>query len=152
MFAEGPAGLIQANVPQPDRCLETSASISHQKGQRHTLSLRFTSEVANTRNQGVGGTTLAESGADDRGHEAQIIFSARSVLTSRLLHEFRLLVGHEGGTVTSLHPGQRIVVLDAFTAGGAQADQSTTEDHFNLAESVTYVYGKHLFKGGFQVP
>jgi hypothetical protein len=152
VFAEGPGGLIQGSVPRPDRRLEASASLSHQKGQRHTLSLRFTSEVANTRNQGVGGTTLVESGVDDRGHEAQIIFGARSVLSGRLLNEFRLLVGSEGGTVTSLHPGQRIVVLDAFTAGGAQADQSTTEDHVNLAESVTYVSGRHLFKGGFQVP
>ncbi|HMF60297.1 MAG TPA: TonB-dependent receptor [Vicinamibacterales bacterium] len=152
VFAQGPAGLIQANVPQPDRDLETSASVSHQKGDRHNLSLRFTSEVENTRNQGVGGTTLAEAGVDERGHEAQIIFGARSVLTSRLLHEFRLLLGHEGGSATSLHPGQSIVVLDAFTAGGAQADETTTENHFTLAESVTYAYGKHLFKGGFQIP
>lgn len=152
VFAQGPAGLIQANVPQPDRDLETSASIGHQKGDRHNLSLRFTSEVENTRNQGVGGTTLAEAGLDEHGREAEIILGARSVLTSRLLHEFRLLIGHERGSASSLHPGQSIVVLDAFTAGGAQADETTTESHFTLAESVTYAYGKHLFKGGFQIP
>lgn len=152
VFAEGPAGLIQAIVPQPDRGLELSSSLTHQQGERHTFSLRLTSEASNTRNRGVGGTTLAESGVDERGHEAQVIVGARSVLTGRLLNEFRLLVGHEAGSVTSLHPGRHIVVLDAFTAGGAQADQSTTEDHFNLAESVTYAYGKHLFKGGFQIP
>jgi outer membrane receptor protein involved in Fe transport len=152
VFAEGPAGLIQAIVPQPDRGLEASGSISHQLGQRHTLSLRFTAEAANTRNQRVGGTTLVESGVDDRGHEAQIVFSARSILTGRLLNEYRLLVGSEGGTVVSLHSGPRIVVLDTFTGGGAQADQRTTEDHFTVAESLTYVHGKHLLKGGFQVP
>jgi outer membrane receptor protein involved in Fe transport len=121
-------------------------------GKRHTLQFRFTSEATSTRNQGVGGTTLAESGVNDKGHEAQLILGARSVLTPRLLNEFRLLLGHETGSTISLHPGRHIVVLDAFTAGGAQADQSTTEDHFNLIESVTYVRGTHLFKGGFQVP
>jgi hypothetical protein len=152
VFAEGPAGLINAVVPQPDRGLELSASIAHQLGQRHTLSLRLTNEATSTRNQGVGGTTLAESGVDSRGHEIQVVFGARSALTGRFLNEFRLLVGHETGSTVSLHPGRHIVVLDAFTAGGAQADQSTTEDHFNLAESVTYVRGKHLLKAGFQVP
>jgi hypothetical protein len=152
VFADGPAGLIHAIVPQPDRGLELSASLTHQQGKRHTLSLRFTDEKTSTSNQGVGGTTLAESGVDERGHEAQFVFGARSILTGRLLSEFRLLVGHETGSTASLHAGRHIVVLDAFTAGGAQADQSTTEDHFNLAESVTYVHGKHLVKGGFQVP
>ena len=152
VVAQGPAGLINAVVPRPDRGLELSASLTHQQGQRHTLSFRFTNEATSTSNQGVGGTTLPESGVDDRGHEAQFIVGARSVLTGRLLNEFRLLVGHETGATVSLHPGLHIVVLDAFTAGGAQADQSTTEDHFNLTETATYVHGKHLVKGGFQVP
>lgn len=152
VFAQGPAGPVHAIVPRPDRGLELSASITHQQGKRHTLSLRFTNEASTTRNQGVGGTTLAEAGVDDRGHEAQIIVGARSVLSGRLLSEFRLLVGHETASTASLDPGRQVVVLDAFTAGGAQADQSTTEDHFNLTESITYVRGKHLFKGGIQVP
>ncbi len=152
VFAEGPTGLLRAVAPQPDRRLEVSASLSHQRGARHNVSLRFTSESSSTRNRGVGGTTLAESGADDRGHEAQLVFGARSVLSGRLLNEFRLLVGDEGSSIISLHPGRRIVVLDAFTAGGAQADQRTTEDHVTVAESLTYVHGRHLVKGGFQIP
>lgn len=152
VFAQGPAGPVHAVVPAPDRGLELSASLTHQRGKRHTLSLRFTDEKTTTRNQGVGGTTLAEAGADDRGHEAQIVVGARSVLGGHLLNEFRLLVGHETSGTVSLTAGRRIVVLDAFTAGGAQADQRTTEDHFNLAESVTYVRGRHLVKAGIQVP
>ena len=152
VFAAGPVGPIHAVVPAPDRGLELSASITHQQGKRHTLSLRFTNEQTSTRNKGVGGTTLPEAGEDDRGREAQVVFGARSVLGGRLLNEFRLLVGHETGSTVSLHPGQRIVVLDAFTGGGAQGDHSSTEDHFNLAESLTYLHGKHLFKAGFAVP
>jgi outer membrane receptor protein involved in Fe transport len=152
VFAAGPDGPLHAIVPAPDRGLELAASVNHQQGKRHTLSLRFTDEQTRSRNQGVGGTTLAEAGSDDLGHEAQLVFGARSVLTGHLLNEFRLLLGHETGSTASLHTGQRIVVLDAFTAGGAQADQSTTEDHFNLAESLTYVHGKHLLKAGFAVP
>jgi hypothetical protein len=152
VFAEGLSGPIGAIVAQPDRGLELSASMTHQRGKHHTLSLRFTSESSTTRNQGVGGTTLPESGVDDRGNEAQVILGVRSVVTPRLLHEFRLLVGHETTSTVSRRSGSRIVVLDAFTAGGAQGDQSTLENHFNLADSVTYVHGKHLIKAGLQVP
>lgn len=152
VFAAGPSGPVHAVVPSPERDLEASASVNHQQGKRHTLSLRFTTEQATTRNQGVGGTTLPEAGVDDRGNESQVVLSARSLLSGRLLNEFRLLLGHEAGSTVSLHPGQRIVVLDAFTGGGGQADQRTTEDHFNLAQSLTYVRGKHLIKAGFAVP
>jgi hypothetical protein len=152
VFAAGPAGPVRAIVPAPNRDLELSASVTHQRGPRHTLSLRFTNEQSNRRNRGVGGTTLPEAGTDDHGLETQLVFGARSVLNGRLLNEFRLLLGHETGSTVSLSPGQRIVVLDAFTGGGAQADQSSTEDHFNLAESLTYAHGRHLFKTGFAVP
>jgi hypothetical protein len=152
VFAAGPAGPVHALVPAPNRGLELSASLSHQQGRRNTLSLRLTTEQSNTRNGGIGGTTLPEAGVDDRGREAQVVFGARSALNGRLLNEFRLLLGHETGSTVSLHPGLRVVVLDAFTSGGAQGDQRTAEDHFNLAESLTYVRGKHLVKAGFAVP
>ena len=53
VFAEGPTGQIHGIVAQPDRRLEASASLSHQVGKRHTLSLRFTDETTSTRNQGA---------------------------------------------------------------------------------------------------
>jgi len=152
VFAAGPAGPVHAIVPAPDRGLELSTSVNHQQWKRHTLSLRFTNEQSHTSNQGVGGTTLAEAGVDNHGREAQLVFGARSVLNGRLLNEFRFLLGHESGSAVSLHPGQRIVVLDAFTGGGAQTNQRSTEDHFNLAEALTYLHGKHMFKAGFAVP
>ena len=94
---------------------------------------------------------------DGRGYpvglkEEQIVLGARSVLSSRLLSEFRYLLGREIASTTSLNPARRIVVLDAFTGGGAQADQSTSEYHFNLTENLTYVRGHHLIKGGFAIP
>jgi outer membrane receptor protein involved in Fe transport len=152
VYAAGPSGTITANVARPDRGTEVSASINHQQGKNHTLFARVTSEVANNKNQGVGGTTLPEAGTDGHGDEEQVIVGARSILTPKVLSEFRLLLGREIGWTRSLTPGVRIVVLDAFTGGGAQADEQTTEYHFNLTENLTYVHGRHLIKGGFAIP
>jgi hypothetical protein len=106
-----------------------------------------TSEVNNNRNSGVGGTTLAEAGTNDHGDEEQVIVGARTILTPRVLSEFRWLGGREISSTASVNPGRHLVVLDAFADGGAQADQSTSEYHFNLTENLTYVHGRHLLKG-----
>ncbi|MEO6236653.1 MAG: TonB-dependent receptor [Vicinamibacterales bacterium] len=152
VVAQGPAGLINAVVPQPDRGLELSGSLAHQLDPRNSVSVRATYEGSSSRNQRVGGTTLAESGADARGRESQVVTGLRSVLNDRLVHEFRLLLGHESGATASVNPGRGVVVLDAFTAGGAQSDQTSREDHFTISDSTTYIRGKHLLKAGFQIP
>jgi outer membrane receptor protein involved in Fe transport len=152
VFAAGLEGAITANVARPVRGTEVSASLNHQQGKNHTLLVRFTSEVTNSDNQGAGGTTLPEAASNVHGDEEQVIAGARSVVTPRLLSEFRFLAGREIASTTSLRPERRIVVLDAFTGGGAQADQNTSEYHFNLTENLTYVRGRHLFKMGFAIP
>ena len=127
VYAAGPSGIITDNVARPSRGTETSGSINHQLGKNTTLFVRVTTEVGNDRNQGVGGTTLAEAASNAHGDEEQVIIGARTTLTPRLLNEFRYLLGREMTSTASVNPGRRIVVLDAFTAGGAQADQSTSD-------------------------
>jgi outer membrane receptor protein involved in Fe transport len=152
VYAATPTGLVNEIVPRPDRGTEVSASLNHLQGRSNTLFVRATAEVTNSRNQGVGGTTLAEAGTNDHGDEEQVIVGARTILTPHLLSEFRWLGGREITSTASVNPGRHIVVLDAFTGGGAQADQGTSEYHFNLTESLTYVHGHHLVKGGFAIP
>jgi len=152
VYAAAPAGLVNEIVPRPSRGTEMSVSLNHQQGKSNTLFVRVTSEVANDRNQGVGGTTLAEAGSNDHGDEEQVIVGARTILTPRLLSEFRWLGGREITSTASVTPSLHVVVLDTFTGGGAQADQSTSEYHFNLTESLTYARGRHLVKGGFAIP
>jgi hypothetical protein len=152
IYAAGPTGLVTGNVPTPNRNTQLSASINHQQGKHNTLFVRVTSETSNDQNQGIGGTTLAEAASNDHGDEEQVVFGARSILTNRLLSEFRILAGREISSAVSLNPARRIVVLDAFTAGGAQADQSTSEYHIQSTEKLTYVRGKQLFTGGFEIP
>jgi len=152
VYAAGPSGPVNANVASPDRFTQLSASLNHQQGKNNTLFVRFTTEITDNLNQGVGGTTLPDAGVNAHGDEEQVIVGARSVLTPHVLSEFRLLVGREISSVVSLNALPKVVVLDAFTSGGAQGDQSTSEYHFQLTENLTYVHGRHLFKGGFAIP
>ncbi|PYR61647.1 MAG: hypothetical protein DMF91_09225 [Acidobacteria bacterium] len=152
VFAVDPSGAIRANVPRPRRGLQASATVNHQLGERHTLSLRFTHEGQADHNQGVGGTTLPEAASSDRSREDAAIYSQRTVLTKAFLNEFRILTGAERQTSTSLNVRPRIIVLDAFTGGGAQGDRLRTEHHVQLTDVVTYSSGKHLVKAGLNIP
>jgi outer membrane receptor protein involved in Fe transport len=152
VFAAGPSGTINAIVARPDRSTQVSASINHQQGRNNTLFVRFTTEVTNSVNQGVGGTTLPEAGSNDHGDEEQVIVGARSVTGSHMLNEFRLLVGREIAATASVNVLPKIVVLDAFTGGGAQADGNTSEYHFQLTDSLTRVSGRHILRAGFAIP
>ncbi len=152
VYAATPGGTVNAIVASPDRFTQLSASLNHQQGKNNTLFVRFTTEITDSLNQGVGGTTLPGAGSNGHGDEEQVIVGARSVLTPHTLSEFRVLVGREIGSTISLNPVPRIVVLDAFTGGGAQADQDTSEYHIQLTENLTHVHGRHLIKGGFAIP
>ena len=52
----------------------------------------------------------------------------------------------------SVQSGPKIIVLDAFTGGGAQGDRLQTENHLIFDDIVSWTHGKHTFKSGFNIP
>src|SRR5437763_1261621 len=82
-----------------------------------------------TDSRGVGGVTLASAGSNFRHHEQQIRYTQQNMLRPTLVNQFQILVGHEREPTTSVSTDRGIVVADAFTGGGAQADLVRTERH-----------------------
>ena len=153
VFALVPSGPVRENVPSPARNTEVSASITHQIGATHTISLRglYTDRTIN--NQGVGGFNLPEVAADFKDREDLFYFNHQGLITPNLLNQFRMLLfGRQHTTTRSLRPGPKIVVLDAFTGGGAQADRLQTENHIAFNDFLTWSHGKHSIKTGINVP
>jgi hypothetical protein len=152
VVAEGLTGAIRANVPAPSRTLQFSGQISHSLSDTNTFSIRESLLLENVNNQNVGGTTLAEAGVNSHNMEQEVTFSQQTVFSPKLVNNFRLLLGVERQSTESVTRDRRIVVLDAFTGGGAQADYLRTEYHAQLMEVLSYSTGKHLIKGGINVP
>jgi hypothetical protein len=152
VVAEGLAGAVRANVPAPARTLQLSGQITHAISDTNTISVRESLLLESTNNQNVGGTTLAEAGVNSHNMEQEITFSQQVVLSPKLVNNFRLLLGVEKQSNQSLNDNRRIIVLDAFTGGGAQANSLRTEYHAQLMETLAYSTGKHLIKGGINVP
>jgi hypothetical protein len=152
VFAQGVNGAIRANVPAPARTLQVAAQISHSVSDTNTFSVRESFLQESTDNQGVGGTTLPEAGVNYRNMEQEVILSHTLVLSPKLINNFRILLGAERQSAESVTDAAKVVVLDAFTGGGAQADVLRTEYHANLTETLSYSTGKHFIKGGVNVP
>jgi outer membrane receptor protein involved in Fe transport len=152
VFAQGPAGTIQENVAAPVRNLLFAAQISHALSDTNNFSVRYSYLREKTNNQGVGGTILPEAGINYRNMEQEINYSQQTVFSPKLVNNFRLLLGVERQSNASLSHSPKIVVLDAFTGGGAQSDQLRTEYHTQMMDTLSYSTGKHLLKGGINIP
>jgi hypothetical protein len=153
VFARTPAGLVSENVATPQRESEFSFRVNHQVGANTTYSIRFDFTEDSSRNDGVGGFNLPEAGADSRDGERQIFFTHRRIISPKLINELTLRAGHEYDRTRSVRPGvPRLVVQDAFTGGGGQADRRTTENHVQLNEFLSWTHRKHFVRGGLNIP
>ena len=151
VFARGLSGAIQETAPSPQRNTELSGSINHQISDSHLISIRGVYTDRTIQNQGVGGLTLPEAGANFEDREDLIFFNYTGSLTKKLLNQFRLLVARQHTPTTSINSGPKIVVLGAFTGGGAQADRLQTENHVIFTENLIWSEGKHTIRTGFNI-
>ncbi len=152
IYAEDPSGIIRATIPTRQRNLELSGTINHQQGKNNSMSLRMTFQNETAHNEGVGGTTLAEAASNSLNREVQFVYNHRTMLTGRLINQFRFLVGGDYGPTTSLSQSPRIVVQDAFTGGGAQNDNLAQERHVTLNDTLSWSSARHVVKAGFSIP
>ena len=152
IYAETPAGIVQANAPNPNRHMLIAGTWNHQQGDNHTQSIRFSHLNDKNTNQGIGGVNLPEAAFNHLNREDEATFTQQTVVSSRLLHEVKFLFGVENEPRTSVNAAPRIVVLDAFTGGGAQADSLRTEHHFTLVDAVTWSPPSHTVKMGINIP
>lgn len=152
VFAQGPRGPINENVPTPQRNSVASLRISHQLNDQQAMFWQYNFQDRWQNNLGVGGTTLAEAGIQSRFREDEFIVNHRMIVSPNLLSQFRILVGRYWAPTKSNHDAARVVVTDAFTGGGAQADRLSTEFHTSITWLLTQTIGKHTFKYGINVP
>jgi hypothetical protein len=152
VFAQGLQGLINENVPAPQVNTVAALRISHQLSDNQAVFAQLNFQDRWQNNIGVGGTTLAEAGAQTRFREDEFIFNHRAVITTKLLSQFRILLGRYWAPTISNLDAPRIVVTDAFTGGGAQADRLSTELHTSITWLLTQTMGKHTLKYGINIP
>lgn len=152
VFAYTPAGLLRANVPNPQRNTEFSAGMTHEFSEGHVSSIRASYRDSTEENRGLGGFVLPETGVNYEDREDEIYYNDSLAISSKLLNQFRVLVGRQHTPTTSVTNAPSIGVSGSFVGGGAQADRLQTEIHMTLNEIVTLTEGKHQIRAGINIP
>lgn len=73
-------------------------------------------------------------------------------MTQKLFNQLRMLVARQHTPTISVNPSPKIVVLSAFTGGGAQADRLQIENHIAFNEVQVWTRRKHTTRTGINVP
>ncbi len=151
VVAAGPGGAIRQSVLTPQRGTDLSFRLGRQLGKRHSVWAEYGFEDRAANNQGIGGFALPEVGTSAASREQDVVLGHQFLASSKLVSQLSVQCEWNRSSTTSLNPAPRLVVQDAFTGGGAQADQHGHGLEFKLFENVSWTSGRHLLKAGLQV-
>lgn len=152
VVAQSPSGLINDNVPTPQVNSVASLRISRQWNENQAMFWQVNFQDRWQNNLGAGGTTLREAAAQNRFREDEFIFNHRAIISPKFLSQVRILLGRYWSPTKSNLSAPKVVVTDAFTGGGAQADRLGTEFHTSITWLLTQTAGRHTLKYGVNVP
>ncbi len=140
------------NTPAPVHNTEFAARISHDISPAHRMSLQYNVSDSVSRNLGVGGIVLSQSGVNAQAREDDVVFSDRVVISSSLLNQLQLFFEKDYNPTRSVLDAQKTVVDGAFTSGGAQVDLLNTENNLKINDIVTWNHQHHYVKFGVNIP
>jgi hypothetical protein len=152
VHADTPTGIVTANVPTPVHDTEFAARVSHDFSPTHRVSLQYNVTDTISRNLGVGGLVLQQSGVNAQAREDDVIFNDRVIISPTLLNQLQLFFEKDHNPTRSVLAAQKIVVDGAFTGGGAQADLLNTENNLKINDIVSWNHKRHYVKLGVNIP
>lgn len=139
------------NVRQTSRSLNTSGLVDHSLTSSQTLRFGVTVNNNLRENIGVGGYNLPERGYSQEERSLSIRAQQTGSLGAKAFINARVSWNGAHLDMHSVTEAPTIVVLDAFTSGGAQNEQFVDLDRINLASDVDYVTGIHSWRAGIQL-
>jgi outer membrane receptor for ferrienterochelin and colicin len=100
-------------------------------------------------NNGVGGFNLPERGFERSGSSIQVRTPLQGLVGKSRLNEIRLQFFRNENEITSLSSAPSIIVLDAFSKGGAGQASTSSNRTFELADNFDFTIGrKHQMRVG----
>jgi hypothetical protein len=132
-----PTGVFALGITKPYRFREFSSRSTLQEAEAHTFGFYagYFSELA--RNQGIGGFTLPERASMSEWRGWEVEFKQFSAFSDRTIVEARLALSGSEGLSTPASSAERINVLDAFSAGGAQNAVEENQRNYNFSSRLT---------------
>jgi hypothetical protein len=152
VLANTPSGITSRNVPTPVHNTEFAARIAHDFSSAHRVSLQYNVSDTISRNFGVGGLVLSQTGTNSQAREDDVIFNDRWIISPTLLNQLQLFYEKDYNPTRSVTNAQKISVDGAFVGGGAQADLLNTENNLKINDIVNWSHKHHYVRFGVNIP
>jgi hypothetical protein len=152
IFARNASGQITGNVATPQRNTDFAGRISHVLNDNHNIALQYSFHQDSTENQGVGGVVLSTAGTNVSSREDQYQYTDNLIISPNLLSQLQVRLETNHDLTESTDTGQKIILLDSFTGGGAQTNRLRTEKDIRFNWILTWTKKKHTIKAGVNIP
>jgi outer membrane receptor protein involved in Fe transport len=152
IFARNASGQITGNVATPQRNTDFAGRISHVLNDNHNIALQYSFHQDSMENQGVGGVVLSTAGTNVSSREDQYQYTDNLIISPNLLSQLQVRLETNHDLTESTDTGQKIILLDSFTGGGAQTNRLRTEKDIRFNWILTWTKKKHTIKAGVNIP
>jgi hypothetical protein len=146
-----PNGNVNQNVTQPNLRDNFNIRGQYAVSQNNIFNLNLELQGNSRSNQGIGLYNLADNGYSASTHTWGLHFRDTAVLSAHFVHETRFEVTNTHNTTTPDSQTPTIVVLDAFTSGGAQNKADTSNRSYLFGDTLIYNSMGLTMKGGIEL-
>ncbi len=125
-----------------------TGKIKHNLSEFQTINLVYSYNRNKSRNLGIGEFALPERAFSSDSQENQIRYSQIGNVGKRFYNEFRFQYGNETSRTIPVNNETAIIVLDAFSKGGAGNNAVNKQQNLSLADNLLWGIGNHALKIG----
>ena len=143
-----PDGRVADQVKRPFESTNLTVGLEHGFSVGQTLRLEYRRGEDARTNLGVGDFNLLERAYSRSSIDHQVRTSVHSVLSRSAFNEFRFQWNGDESASSSMSGAPAIVVIDAFSSGGAGVASEGSTRTLELADNVDFTVGKHAMRAG----
>lgn len=147
IIAQVPDGQTDNSVKSKYENFQPTLRLIHNISKIHTLSASYNFDTTKYSNFGVGGLNLPERAYSSNTTSHRLRISEYGTI-KKLANQFRLELSSADSKNKSVNDLPAVIVLDAFSKGGAGIDNQSRRQEINLADNLFFDYGKHNLKIG----
>jgi hypothetical protein len=134
---------FSTTVLTPDRSFRFNLRGDTQLTANNTFTLHYAFSDSDQENRGIGNFNLPEHGFTTGSRHHELRGSLSSIINGRIVNELRMRLSRQQSLTESASEAQAIVVLDAFTGGGAQSFNRRESDRAEVVENLSLALGPH---------
>ena len=144
-----PDGRIGDQVKRPFEQTNVTAALEHGFTTNQTFRFEYRRSEDARHNLGVGDFNLMERAYDRSSNSDQVRASLQTILGRSALNEFRVEFNHQDSLSESMSDAAAIIVIDAFSRGGAGVSSEGSDRMLEVANNLDFNLGKHAMRAGF---